>query len=50
MEVFVFCWWDTAEVVVEALVVELVDPFEGAEFEVIEAFPWSFVAYEFGLV
>ena len=47
---FVFGWWDAAEVVVDASVVEPVDPFEGGEFKVVEAAPWSLVADEFGLV
>ena len=45
---FEFCWWDAAEFVEDASVVEPVNPFEGGEFEVIETAPWSFVADEFG--
>ncbi len=43
-------WWDAAEVVEDASVVEPVDPFEGGEFEVVETAPWPFVADEFCFV
>ena len=50
MLVFEFCWRDAAEFVEQAAVVEPVDPFEGGEFEVVEAPPGAFVADQFGLV
>ena len=43
VKVFEVCWWDASEVVEDAVVVEPVDPFEGDEFEVVEAAPGSFV-------
>jgi hypothetical protein len=46
--VFELGWWDAAVVFEESTVVEPVDPFEGGEFEVVEAVPWSAVADEFG--
>ena len=46
----VFGGWDSSEFVEEASVIEPVDPFECGEFEVVEAFPWSLVSDEFGLV
>ncbi len=48
--VFELRWRDAAEFVEEAAVVEPVDPFEGGEFEVVEAAPGACVADEFGLV
>jgi hypothetical protein len=42
--------WDATVVFEEASVVEPVDPFEGGEFEVVEAAPRSFVADKLGFV
>ena len=50
VEVFELRRWDAAEVVEDGAVVEPVDPFEGGEFEVVEAAPGAFVADKFGLV
>lgn len=50
MEVFVLCWRDVAELAEQAAVVEPVDPFEGGEFEVVDAPPGAFVADQFGLL
>ena len=50
VDVFVVGGRDASEVVEDALVVEPVDPFEGGEFEIVEAAPRASVAYEFGLV
>lgn len=50
VEVFGFGWRGAADVVEEPSVVEPVDPFQGREFEVIEASPGAPVADEFGLV
>ena len=51
MEVFGFGWRDPAGVVVvDASVVEPVDPFQGGELEVLEASPGAAVADELGLV
>ena len=50
VEVFELRWRDAAEFLEEAAVVEPVDPFEGGEFEVVDAAPGAFVSNEFGLV
>ncbi len=50
MDVFKLCWRDVAELAEQATVVEPVDPFEGGEFEVVEAPPGALVANQFGLV
>ena len=50
MDVFKLCWRDVAELAEQATVVEPVDPFEGGEFEVVEAPPGPLVANQFGLV
>ena len=47
---FVFGWWDVSDRLQDSLVVEPVDPFQGDVFDVVESFPWSFAADEFGLV
>ena len=47
---FVVGWRDAAEVVVDASVVEPVDPFEGGEFDVVEPAPRALVPDKFGLV
>jgi len=39
VDVFKLCWRDVAELAEQATVVEPVDPFEGGEFEVVEAPP-----------
>ena len=46
----IFGWWDAAELVEQALVVEPVDPFQGCEFEIVEPLPQTSIADEFGLV
>jgi len=48
VEVFELGWRNSSEFVEEAAVVEPVDPFEGGEFEVVEAAPGSAVANVFG--
>lgn len=48
--VFELCWRDVPEVAEEAVVVEPIDPFEGSEFEVIEALAGPLVVDQFGLV
>ena len=50
VEIFELCWRDVAELAEQAAVVEPVDPFEGGEFEVVEAPPGALVANQFGLV
>ena len=50
VDVFKLCWRDVAELAEQATVVEPVDPFEGGEFEVVEAPPGALVANQFGLV
>ena len=50
MAVFGFGRRDAAVAVQEPAMVEPVDPFQGCEFEVVEALQRSSVAHEFGLV
>lgn len=47
---FEFGGWDVAAVLVEAAVVEPVDPLCGGEFDLVDVLPWTAGLAQFGLV
>ncbi len=47
---FQLCWWDVAAVLVEASVVEPVDPFQGVDLDVVGGAPRTAWFDQLGLV